>query len=47
VRLLDTTVIIVLIVSVFIVIGGPIVGHLASKHSEKTEKEEMNKANRK
>ncbi|MEZ0537301.1 hypothetical protein ACAG39_08625 [Caldicellulosiruptoraceae bacterium PP1] len=39
---MDTTAIIIVFGVIFCV-GGPIIGHYASKASEKAEKEEMNK----
>lgn len=39
---MDTSVVIVLALGLVFVIGGPIVGPLASKASEKAEKEEIN-----
>lgn len=39
---MDTTVILVVVFGVIFCVGGPIIGHYASKASEKAEKEEMN-----
>jgi len=37
VKILDTSVILVIIFGAFFIIGGPIIGHYASKASEKEE----------
>lgn len=44
---MDTTVILVIVFGAILCIGGPIIGHYASKASEKAEKEELNKAKNK
>lgn len=41
--LLDFAVILVIAIAALFCIGGPIIGHYASKASEKVEKEELNK----
>lgn len=44
---MDTSIIIVIVLGVIICVGGPIIGHYASKASEKAEKEEANKTKNK
>lgn len=40
---MDITLIIVIIIGVVFVVGGLVIGHLATKASEKAEREEANK----
>jgi len=43
VRLLNASVIFIIVLGLLFCIGGPILGSLATKASEKAEKEEINK----
>lgn len=40
---MDISLIIVLVLGIIIIVGGPIIGHMASKASAKAEKEEADK----
>jgi multisubunit Na+/H+ antiporter MnhG subunit len=41
---LDISIIVVIVIGVIIIVGGPIIGHIASKASHKAEKEEADKS---
>jgi hypothetical protein len=47
VRLLNSTIIIVIVLGVILCVGGPILGSYVTKASEKAENEELDKAKNK